>query len=93
MTSRQSKDPAADTHGRFPERWMGIHGLVLSIILLHEKFLQFDWLRAVVFQLNLKYLQVKITTLFVGSCINNNSMIFGINNTREISKLSQISLT
>ena len=30
-------------------------------ILLHEKFLQFDWLRAVVFQLNLKYLHVKIT--------------------------------
>ena len=24
------------------------------VILLHEKFLQFDWLRAVVFQLNLK---------------------------------------
>ena len=33
------------------------------IILLHEKFLQFDWLRAVVFQLNLKYLHVKITNL------------------------------
>ena len=32
-----------------------------NIILLHEKFLQFDWLRAVVFQLNLKYLHVKIT--------------------------------
>ena len=32
------------------------------IILLHEKFWQFDWLRAVVFQLNLKYLHVKITT-------------------------------
>ena len=31
------------------------------VILLHEKFLQFDWLRAVVFQLNLKYLHVKIT--------------------------------
>ena len=30
-------------------------------ILLHEKFLQFDWFRAVVFQLNLKYLKVKIT--------------------------------
>ena len=30
---------------------------------LHEKFLQFDWLRAVVFQLNLKYLHVKITKL------------------------------
>ena len=29
---------------------------VFYFILLHEKFLQFDWLRAVVFQLNLKYL-------------------------------------
>ena len=27
-----------------------------ALMLLHEKFLQFDWLRAVVFQLNLKYL-------------------------------------
>ena len=33
-----------------------------AFIPLHEKFLQFDWLRAVVFQLNLKYLHVKITT-------------------------------
>ena len=33
------------------------------LILLHEKLLQFDWLRAVVFQLNLKYLHVKITNL------------------------------
>ena len=33
------------------------------IILPQEKFLQFDWLRAVVFQLNLKYLHVKITNL------------------------------
>ena len=33
------------------------------LILLHQKFLQFDWLRAVVFQLNLKYLHVKITNL------------------------------
>ena len=32
-----------------------------SFILLHEKFLLFDWLRAVVFQLNWKYLHVKIT--------------------------------
>ena len=32
-------------------------------ILLNEKLLQFDWLRAVVFQLNLKYLHVKITNL------------------------------
>ena len=35
--------------------------LITTFILLHEKFLQFDWLRGVVFQLNLKYLQVKIT--------------------------------
>ena len=32
-------------------------------ILLREKFLQFDWLRSVVFLLNLKYLHVKITNL------------------------------
>ena len=37
--------------------------LFLSFILLHEKFLQFDWVRAVIFQLNLKYLNVKITKL------------------------------
>ena len=28
-----------------------------------RKFLQFDWLKAVVFQLNLKYLDVEITYL------------------------------
>ena len=33
------------------------------LILLHEILLQFDWLRAVVFQLNLKHLHVKITNL------------------------------
>ena len=33
----------------------------LEFILLNEKFLQFDWLRAVVFQLNSKYLHVKIS--------------------------------
>ena len=33
---------------------------IFIIILLHEKLLQSDWLRAVVFQLNLKYLHVKI---------------------------------
>ena len=48
----------------------GIQGLfksgiryIAAFIPLHEKFLQFDWLRAVVFQLNLKYLHVKITNL------------------------------
>ena len=37
--------------------------IIIIIILLHEKLLQFDWFRAVVFQLNLKYLHVKITNL------------------------------
>ena len=36
---------------------------VMRIILPQEKFLQFDWLRAVVFQPNLKYLHVKMTNL------------------------------
>ena len=36
---------------------------VSNSILQHEKFLQFDWLRVVVFQLNLKYLHVNITNL------------------------------
>ena len=34
---------------------------IVIFMLLPEKFLQFVWLRAVVFQLNLKYLHVKIT--------------------------------
>ena len=32
-------------------------------VLLNEKFLQLDWLRAVAFPLNLKYLHVKITKI------------------------------
>ena len=36
---------------------------IIIIIILHKKFLQFAWLRAVVFQLNLKYPHVKITNL------------------------------
>ena len=42
---------------RFTERF------IIRFILLHDKLLQFDWLRAVVLQLNLKYLHVKITNL------------------------------
>ena len=36
---------------------------VFIFLLLHEKFLQSDWFRGVVFQLNLKYLHVKITNV------------------------------
>ena len=49
--------------------------LLKIIILLQEKFLQFDWLRAVVFQLNLKYLHVKITNLWRVVVYINNSRI------------------
>ena len=37
--------------------------ILLCYLYYYEKFLQFDLLRAVVFQLNLKYLHVKITNL------------------------------
>ena len=41
------------------------NNVIYTLVLLHEKFLQFDWLREVVFQLYLKYmyLHVKITNL------------------------------
>ena len=42
---------------------MKYNSTVTGIILLHDKFLQFDWLRVVVFHLTLKYLHVKITNL------------------------------
>ena len=76
-----------DTSGRVNSIWIRYvwsgHKRVqlVCVILLHEKFLQFDWLTAVVFQLNLKYLHVKITNLL---------RVVGINTTRDISKLSQI---
>ena len=43
-----------------------------EFILLPEKFLPFDWLRAEVSQLNLKYLHVKITVTMV---IQNRQII------------------
>ena len=39
------------------------HASRSPFLLLHEKFLQSDWLREMVFQLNLKYPRVKITKL------------------------------
>ena len=43
----------------------GVHSgesqFISTNILLHGRFLQFDLLRAVEFQLNLKYLHVRIT--------------------------------
>ena len=48
---------------------------ITSVLLLHEKFVQFDRLRAVVFHLNLKYLHVKITNFLRVVVLKNNSMI------------------
>ena len=42
-----------------------LNGKIRKLILLPEKFLPFDWLRAEVFQLNLKYLHVKMTVTMV----------------------------
>ena len=47
---------------------------IIFPILLHEKFLRFDCPRAVVFQLNLKYLHVKITNLSWEVVQTNNSI-------------------
>ena len=49
--------------------------MINVVILLHEKFLQFDWLRAAVFKLNLKYLHEKITNLSWVVVETNSSMI------------------
>ena len=38
---------------------------IKALILLSKKFLPFDWLRAEVFQLNFKYLHVKLTVTMV----------------------------
>ena len=43
---------------------------ISRFIPIQEKFLQFDWLRSVVFQLNLKFVHVKITKLLRVVSIN-----------------------
>ena len=45
--------------------WGGQDLRIIKIILLNEKFLPLDWLRAEVFQHDLKYLHVKITVTMV----------------------------
>ena len=42
----------------------------MCAILLHETFLQFVWLRTVVFQLNLKYVTCENYKPFAASSIN-----------------------
>ena len=61
MFHRGFKPHAPDQIGVF---CLSLDGLLMSlrkieqVILLTEKFLPFDWLRAEVFQLNLKYLRL-----------------------------------
>ena len=59
----QTSLPPRGNRGQRHEMLAVFSGKVYQVILLHQKLLQFDWLRAVVFQLNLKYLHVKITNL------------------------------
>ena len=44
----------------------------IMLLVYKEKFMQFDWLRAVVFQLNLKYLHCKCENYkpFAGTSIH-----------------------
>ena len=54
--------------------------------LLPEKFLPFDWLRAEVFQLNLKYLHVKITVTMV---TQNHQIITSLELRKNEGKISR----
>ena len=58
-----TKKPLRSQHNRSKDNTRKQRKTSQVFILLHEKLLQFDWLRAVVFQLNLKYLNVKIANL------------------------------
>ena len=51
-------------------------------MLLHEKFLQFDWLKAVVFRINLKNRHVKIRKL-LRVVVQTNNGDFKIQQTRR----------
>ena len=44
--------------------WPILNSCINRLLVLLNTFLLYDWLRAVVFYLNLKYLHVKITNLF-----------------------------
>ena len=58
-TSRFDTNWSSETAQQFRSHHFFLSSIVCACILLHEKFLQFDRLRAVVFQLNLKYPHVK----------------------------------
>ena len=58
-----------------------------GIILLPEKFMPFNWLRAEVFQLNLKYLHVKIT---VTTVTQNHPIIWSHELRKNSGKISRL---
>ena len=49
--------------------------IIVVFILLPEKFLPFDWLRAEVFQLNLKYLQLNTNYSYYGNPKSPNNLV------------------
>ena len=63
-----------------------MHSVVFLFILLPEKFLSFDWLRAEVFQLSLKYLHVKITVTMV---TQNHQIIWSLELRKNEGKISR----
>ena len=62
MNKKGQKSPTNKLMLIMVERYWCNNAIFHTLILLHGKLLQFDWLRAEVLQLNLKYLHVKITT-------------------------------
>ena len=60
---RNNCDSAVNCQNDIDNGSSTVVSVFILFILLHEKFLQSDWLRAGVFLLNLKYLHVKITNL------------------------------
>ena len=63
-----------------------VHSVVFLFILLSEKFLSFDWLRAEVFQPSLKYLHVKITVTMV---TQNHQIISSLELRKNEGKISR----
>ena len=63
MSYRRGRHRSSNVRWNFLMSVDTVLGGITYFILLHEKLLQFDWLRAVVFRLNLKYVHVKIRNL------------------------------
>ena len=63
--------------------------MIIAFILLPENFLQIDWLRGEIFQLNLKYIHVKITVSMVAET-TSNSLLKNYQNSTEMNKIHSL---